>query len=272
MGGKQHKKERKAEREAQRRAAAKAERRRNLMTFIVVLIVVGLGGVLVWLSLAGEGDDETLADQELQDLMDELEEGQDGEDDEEPVADADPCDPAPPPETTGQDKPTFAQPEQVLEEGVDYRAVIETSCGRVVVELDEERAPEAVNSFVFLAQQDFFDGLEIFRNAPSISILQTGSGTNDATWQIGYQLPDELAAAEEDGYPAGAVSMANSGPDTSGSQFFLSYGDSSLPPDYTKFGDTVEGLDVLRSIGAIEVEGEAPVEQVYLESVTIEME
>ena len=284
MSGKQHKKERKAQREAERRAAAKAERQRNLMTLIVVVIVVGLGGVLVWLSLDDAGDEETLAEEELEEMMSELEEqqGEEGEEGEETaegaetaegdVAEVEACEPAPPPESAGADKPTFDEPAQVIEDGVDYRAVIATSCGEVVVDLDEERAPQAVNSFVFLAQQGFYDGLEIFRNAPSISILQTGSGTNDATWQVGYQLPDELGAAEQDGYPPGSLSMANSGPDTSGSQFFFSYGETTLPPDYTKFGDTVDGLDVLRSIGAIEVEGESPVESVYLESVTIETE
>lgn len=281
MSGKQHKKERKAAREAERRAAAKAERQRNLMTVIVVLVVVALGGVLVWLTLAEE---QEAADQDLEEMLEELEdraeqaadeesEGEDEADGEgEDVSAAEPCDPAPAPPTAGETKPTFDEPEQVLEEGMDYRAVIATSCGDVVIDLDEERAPEAVNSFVFLAQQGFFDGLEIFRNATSISALQTGAGDNDARWQIGYSLPDELESAEEEGYPPGSVAMANSGQDTSGSQFFFVYGDFGLEPTYTKFAQTVEGLDVLRSIGAIEVDGETPQETVYMESVTIETE
>lgn len=263
MAGKQHKKERKAEREAQRRAAAKAERQRNIMTAIVVLVVIGLGGVLVWLSFEDE--------QQLADAEEENAEEEDGEEGEEGV-NAEPCEPAPPPEAAGEEKPTFDEPEQVLEEGVDYRAVVATSCGQVVIDLDEERTPEAVNSFVFLAQQGFFDGLEIFRNATSISALQTGAGDNANTWRVGYTLPDELGSAEEEGYPAGSVAMANSGPDTAGSQFFFVYDDSDLEPLYTKFGQAVEGLEVLRSIGAIEVEGETPTQTVYLESVTIETE
>lgn len=269
MSGKQHKKERKAAREAERRAAAKAERQRNIMTAIVVGIVVGLGGVLVWLSIV---DEQTAADQEVEDMLRELEEQAQEDEESEELADVEPCDPAPPPETAGQDKPTFDGPEQVLEAGVDYRAVVTTSCGEVVIDLDEERAPETVNSFVFLAQQGFFDGLAIFRNAKSISALQTGAGDDTNTWQIGYTLPDELEAAEEEGYPPGSVAMANSGPDTSGSQFFFVYGEFSLEPTYTRFGQTIEGLDVLRSIGAMEVEGETPVEPVYLEAVTIESE
>lgn len=276
MSGKQHKKERKAQREAERRAAAKAERQRNIMTAIVVVIIVGLGGVLVWLSL---DEEQTAADEELEEMLRELEEqaaeeGEDTEDaeDTEETAEAEPCEPAPAPASAGEEKPTFSEPEQVLEDGVDYRAVITTSCGEVVVDLDEEGAPETVNSFVFLAQQGFFDGLEIFRNATSISALQTGSGDNSNTWDIGYTLPDELESAEEEGYPPGSVAMANSGPDSGGSQFFFVYGDFGLDPTFTKFGQTVEGLDVLRSIGAIEVDGETPLETVYMESVTIETE
>lgn len=282
MSGKQHKKERKAQREAQRRAAAKAERQRNLMTLIVVVIIVGLGGVLVWLSLEEE---ESLADGELDELLEELEdqaeeaaegeegEGEEGEGEEsEEVAEGAACEPAPPPPGAGEQKPTFDEPAQVLEDGVDYRAVITTSCGQVVVDLLEERAPETVNSFVFLAQEGFFDGLEIFRNATSISALQTGAGSNDAGWQVGYTLSDELEVAEEEGYPPGSVAMANSGPDSAGSQFFFVYGEFGLEPTFAKFGQTVEGLDVLRSIGAIEAEGETPLQDVYMESVTIETE
>lgn len=268
MSGKQHKKERKAQREAQRRAAAKAERQRNIMTIIVVLIIVGLGGVLVWLSI----DEESAADAELEEALRELEEqAQEGED-EEDLAEVEPCEPAAPPPTAGEEKPTFSEPEQVLEEGVDYQAVITTSCGGVVIDLDEERAPETVNSFVFLAQQGFFDGLEIFRNATSISALQTGAGDNTNRWRIGYTLPDELESAEEEGYPPGSLAMANSGPNSGGSQMFFVYGEFDLEPTFTKFGQTVEGLDVLRSIGAIEVDGETPLETVYIESVTIETE
>lgn len=278
MSGKQHKKERKAQREAQRLAAAKAERQRNIMTVIVVAIIVGLGGVLVWLSL---DDDESVADDELEELLRELEEqiaaeeegeDEDSEDGEDGEDDVEPCEPAPAPPAAGEDKPTFPEPDEVIEDGVDYRAVITTSCGDVVVDLDQERSPEAVNSFVFLAQQGFFDGLEIFRNATSISALQTGAGDNDARWGIGYTLTDELESAEEEGYPPGSVAMANSGPDSSGSQFFFVYGDFGLEPTFTKFGQTIEGLDVLASIGAIEVDGETPVETVYMESVSIEME
>ncbi|MEX0658533.1 MAG: peptidylprolyl isomerase, partial [Egibacteraceae bacterium] len=214
---------------------------------------------------------EEQAEEAAEDEGEDEGEGEDGEDGEE-VAEVQACEPAPPPPGAGEEKPTFDEPAQVLEDGVDYRAVITTSCGEVVIDLLEERAPETVNNFVFLAQEGFFDGLEIFRNATSISALQTGAGNNDAGWQVGYTLSDELEAAEEEGYPPGSVAMANSGPDSAGSQFFFVYGEFGLEPSFAKFGQTVEGLDVLRSIGAIEAEGETPLKDVYMESVTIETE
>jgi peptidyl-prolyl cis-trans isomerase B (cyclophilin B) len=271
VSGKQSKKERKAQREAQREALRKAERQRTIFTMIVIGVVVAIGGVLIWVSLEDPVDDE------LADLLDELatEEPEDVALDDQAVA----CGGEVPPGAE-EDREMYDAPEQVLEDGLDYQAVIETSCGQIILDLDQEGAPEAVNSFVFLAQEGFFDGLRIFRNATSIDALQTGSGTNDASWQIGYQLTDELESAEEEGYPAGTVAMANSGPDTAGSQFFFVYGDGfqagveagALGPTYTRFGMVVEGLSVLEVIGDIPTAGpagETPTERIYIESVTI---
>ncbi len=260
------------DRTAERRAARRRQRQQTLFTVVVIAIIVGIGGVLVALSL-----DETpadLADDATESPTDPASEGPD----ERAVA----CG-ADAPANAGADKPTFDEPEQVLEEGVDYRAVIVTSCGRIPVDLDEERAPETVNSFVFLAQQGFFDGLEIFRNATSIGALQTGAGTNEATWDIGYQLKDELQAAEDDGYPPGTLAMANSGPDTAGSQFFFVYNTKfQLDPTYAVFGRTnPAGLKVLRQIGHIPVvspdgsdpEGaEKPSQITYIEKVRVTTE
>lgn len=278
MSGKQAKKERKAQREAERRAAAQAERRRTIFTVVVVLIVLALGSALVFVSIDdGQPLAERDAEGDADDGNDESDQAGGNEDraeeDSEEAADEPEvaaCDPAPPPETAGEEKPTFDAPEQVLDPEQHGTAVITTSCGEVTLDLDHERAPEAVNSFVFLAQEGFFDGLRIFRHAGSIGALQTGSGNNTSQWEIGYTLKDELEAAEEDGYPPGAVAMANAGPDTSGSQFFFVYNDEfGLDPTYTRFAMVTEGLDVLRSIAAIPTEGETPAEDVYLEEVTI---
>lgn len=261
MSGKQNKRELKRRKQEQRAAAAKAERQRTIFTLIVIAVVVAIGAVLVAVSL----DDGTPSAA--------------GSTAETPMTDpgdgggtvaAEACEPAPAPAGADAEKPTFEMaPADVLQEGTDYRAVVETSCGTVVVDLLEDGAPQAVGNFVFLAREGFYDGLRIFRNAPSIFALQTGAGGDEASWQIGYTFEDELSVAEEEGYTPGSVAMANSGPDTNGSQFFFVYGPSPLPPDYTKFGQVVEGLDVLESIGAIPVEGETPTREVYMESVSI---
>ncbi|MDP8968961.1 MAG: peptidylprolyl isomerase [Actinomycetota bacterium] len=253
MSGKQAKREQRRAKEAAREAARRKQRQQTTATLVVIGIIVAIGGVLIWVSL----EDPQPAAQELPS--------------EEPTdLAAAPCEPAAPPEAAGQPKQRFpGGPAQVLQAGSDYRATIDTSCGTVVVDLYEDRAPQAVNSFVFLAQQGFFDGLEIFRNAPSIFALQTGAGDNQSTWDVGYTFPDELAAAQQEGYEAGSLAMANSGPNTNGSQFFFVYGQSSLPPQYVKFGQTVEGVEVLEAIGAIPVDGETPTRKVHLESVTV---
>lgn len=166
---------------------------------------------------------------------------------------------------------------EVIEDGVDYVAVVETSCGTITIDLLEEGAPLTVNSFVFLAREGFFDGLEIFRNFGSISALQSGSGDNSVGWDIGYGLPDEPDVARSDGYPIGSVTTSNDSTVAGGSQFFLVYGDDfergfETNRIYTNFGEVLEGLDVLQAIAAMELGGfgETPRERIYMEIVTIE--
>jgi len=270
MAGKDSKREAKRARAAAREAARRRERQRTVQTAIVVLIAVVIGGTIIGLTLRGEN---TLASEVPSDpASDPLAESATA------LADVEPCVPEPAP-SPGPELPksTFTEPEQVLDDAQNYVAVMETSCGRMVFQLFEDDAPETVNGFVFLAQQGFFDGLDIFRNATSISALQTGAGDNTNTWDLGYTTPDEFSRAEAlGGYPAGALAMAKSAaPDSAGSQFFMVYADSSLPPEYTLFGQLVEGLDVLQSIGAIptapdDPTGETPGAQVVIESITIE--
>lgn len=277
---KKSKKERKSAREAQRAEVRRQERQRNLFTVIVIGIVLALGGVLVWVSLGNDDLDDLLAELEEQQTPDPDE----GSEEPESVETVDPASDERPiacgadlPERAGETKSTYTGPEQVVEDGVDYQAVVETSCGRIVIDLDTEGAPEGANAFVFLATEGFYDGLEIFRHAAGIGVFQTGSGTNEAAFSIGYQLPDELDPISDSGYPPGSVAYANAGPGTSGSQFFFVYDDSfqstvdsgGLQPIYTRFGTVVEGLDILETMAGIEVAGEQPQERVYMESVTI---
>jgi peptidyl-prolyl cis-trans isomerase B (cyclophilin B) len=266
MSGKQHKREAKRARQAAREAQRRRERQRTIQTIIVIAIAMAIGGVLIFVSLGNPQDELASADESAEETPD----------DDRAV---DPCEPAQAPENAVESKPTFPDgPDEVLDDGLNYRAVIETSCGDLVFQLLEDDSPQTVNSFVFLAEQGFFDGLEIFRNATGISALQTGAGDNSNTWDIGYTVPDELSRAQTFGYTPGALAMANAGPDTGGSQFFMVYGDSELPPDYTVFGQLLEGLDILESIGAIPTEDPAnpandtPSVAVYLERVAIEAE
>jgi peptidyl-prolyl cis-trans isomerase B (cyclophilin B) len=268
---KQTKRELKQQKQAAREAARRRERRRSMVTAAIVAVVVIVGLGLIGVTLR----QERVAAAEQERALAEMQSEQARLASEEAKALANrevACD-ATEPENVDAERPTFEAADDVLEDGVDYQAVIDTSCGEVVVDLAEGEAPETVNAFVFLAQEGFYDGLEIFRNATSIGALQTGSGTNDASGEIGYTLPDELALAEEGGYPAGSLAMANSGPDTSGSQFFFVYNDKfSLDPAYTRFGTVTEGLDVLERIGGIKTigqQGESPSEIVYMNSVEI---
>lgn len=268
---KKTKRELKAAKQAAREAARRAERRRALTTAGIVAAVLLVGGGLIAFTIFEE--QQAAAEQERAAAEAASEAARQASEAAEQVANREVACGAEAPGSADAERQTFAEPEQVLEDGTDYGAVITTSCGEVTIDLAEDRAPETVNSFVFLAREGFYDGLEIFRNATSIGALQTGSGTNEASWQVGYTLPDELQLAEEEGYPPGAVAMANAGPDTAGSQFFFVYNDKfRLEPSYTRFATVTEGLDVLEEIGAIETigpSGETPGEAVYIEGVEI---
>lgn len=258
MSGKQAKREVKRLKEAQRQAARQRQRQQTLWTIAVIGLIVALGAVLVFVSL--EPTEEAADDVASEGPTPAPTE------DERAVA----CGAEVPSAATG-DRTPFTESQAIeLDAAADYSAVFETSCGTVTIDLYEDRAPQTVAHFAGLTEQGFYDGLEIFRNAPSIFALQSGAGTNENTWQLGYTVPDELEAAEAEGYTPGSLAMANSGqPDSGGSQFFFTYGEAGLPPSYTKFGQVVEGLDVLETIGAIPVDGERPTELIYIESITI---
>ncbi len=134
-------------------------------------------------------------------------------------------------------------------------ATIETTCGTIVAELDADAAPQTVASFSFLADNSFYIGTPFHRVMPDF-VIQGGDPTGTGTGGPGYSFDDELDLAEQvvadnDGlYPRGTVAMANSGPDTNGSQFFIVQADPGypFPPDYTVFGIVTEGMDVVDDI------------------------
>ncbi len=152
-------------------------------------------------------------------------------------------------------------------------ATIELTGGPVVVDLDRATAPCTVGSFVHLAESGYFDDTPCHRltASPSLSVLQCGDPSGTGGGGPGYRFADETTPDMT--YPAGTVAMANAGPDTNGSQFFLVYADSSLPPDYTVFGTITEGLDVITGIAAQGITGSgnatAPVQPVTISTVSI---
>nr|WP_206323352.1 peptidylprolyl isomerase [Streptomyces sp. HNM0574] len=158
------------------------------------------------------------------------------------------------------------QPAMKIDASASYTMSLGTNCGDITVAMDAEKAPRTVNSFNFLAGEGFFDHTRCHRLVDEgIHVLQCGDPTGTGQGGPGYTVPDEnLKDAEvRDGvYPAGTVAMANQydaasgrGRDSGGSQFFLVFEDSQLPPDYTPFGKITGGMDVLEKIAAA---GSAP--------------
>ena len=155
-------------------------------------------------------------------------------------------------------------------------ATIATNRGDIGLTLDQEAAPCTVHSFVSLAEQGFYDDTPCPRlgNQPGFGILQCGDPTGTGAGGPGYSFGDELAGDET--YPAGTIAMANAGPDTNGSQFFLVFADSEFAPSYTVFGSIDEnGIAVLNEVadkgddGSNPAGGGAPKQNVQIESVTI---
>lgn len=144
--------------------------------------------------------------------------------------------------------------------------------GPVTIDLDRATAPCTVGSFTHLAQSGYFDGTPCHRLTASttLHVLQCGDPSGTGRGGPGYAFADETDPGMT--YPAGTLAMANGGPDTNGSQFFLVYQDSVLPPGYTVFGTVTDGLDVVTGIagrGTTSGDDGAPVQPVTISSVTV---
>ncbi|MFC1409809.1 peptidylprolyl isomerase [Streptacidiphilus sp. N1-12] len=143
-------------------------------------------------------------------------------------------------------------PAMSIDTAAAYSATLKTSCGDIGIKLDAKAAPTTVNSFVFLAQQEYFNHVKCHRLTTSgIYVLQCGDPTGSGSGGPGYSFADENLkdpAIQGGTYPAGTVAMANSGPNTNGSQFFLVYQASQLSPAYTPFGTITSGMDILAHI------------------------
>jgi peptidyl-prolyl cis-trans isomerase B (cyclophilin B) len=134
-------------------------------------------------------------------------------------------------------------------------ARIALNSGTLAVTLDGTKAPCTVNSFTYLAEARYFDGVPCHRlTTQGIFVLQCGDPTGSGSGGPGYQFPDEnlgslgVPPGQQATYPAGTLAMANAGPGTNGSQFFIVYKDSPLAASYTPFGKITKGLDVVQKI------------------------
>jgi peptidyl-prolyl cis-trans isomerase B (cyclophilin B) len=265
---------RKLERQLARRAE-RAKRRRLWGVSLTVVVVVGVVVLVYWLANLGPDDSEAATDNTEEESTAATSEG--------------PCAYA---ASTGEEPPKDVgmpeDPEQTPSAGT-VTMTVKTNQGTIPLKLDRAKAPCTVQSMEHLAKEKYFDGTICHRltNSAGLKVLQCGDPKGDGTGGPGYTIPDELptdladAPADQSGqalkvYPRGTLAMANGGPDTGGSQFFMVYGNSTLPPNYTIFGTVdTSGMKVLDKIaqGGItpgsSPEDGAPKNAVEIESATV---
>lgn len=153
-----------------------------------------------------------------------------------------------------------------------HNVTVKTNLGTIVFETYDADAPKTVENFITLANKGFYNGT-IFHRVISGFMIQGGDPTGTGTGGPGYKFADELDAntpSYKAGYVRGTVAMANSGPDTNGSQFFIMHKDTPLSHNYTIFGRVVSGMDVVDAIAASEVDAnDKPLTAVTMTSVTV---
>lgn len=258
------KRARKREARAERDAALR--RRRNTRLAVLAGLIIVLVGLAVFAGRDGGGDDTEPAA---------------AADATEATADEVACGGEPPPPADPQQ---YEEPRQVLEEGVDYGAIISTSCGDITMDLFEDDYPTTVNNFVFLAREGFYDGLT-FHRISSNFVIQGGDPEGTGTGGPDYAIEDEFPDRGNI-YRFGIVAMANSGAGTTGSQFFIvthrgpdgSYNEpAGLDPLYSLLGqvarsswDVVVEINQQQTVGGNDPRtAERPVVPVYINSIEI---
>ena len=160
-------------------------------------------------------------------------------------------------------------PPMCIDPSKRYTAVMDTSMGSITIALDTVAAPRTVNNFVVLARYHYYDGV-IFHRIINGFVCQGGDPTGTGRGGPGYRFDDELPKPGR--YEVGSLAMANAGPDTNGSQFFIISGPNgaSLPPQYSLFGKVVRGLEVVDEMQRVKTDrNDRPVEDVTINSVTI---
>ena len=162
--------------------------------------------------------------------------------------------PCPPADGAAPRKIAFdGEPSPCIDPSKTYTAKFETDVGTFTVALNAKQAPKTVNNFVFLTRYHFYDGVKFHRVIPGFVVQGGDAAKGDGTGDAGYKFADELPKSVDE-YKAGSLAMANSGPNTNGSQFFIVVSDAGgkqlQKPLYSLFGQVTEGLDVVQKIEA----------------------
>lgn len=163
------------------------------------------------------------------------------------------------------------KPEMMIDQNKQYQATMHTSEGDIVISLNAKETPITVNNFVYLAKSNFYDNT-IFHRVIEGFMIQGGDPRGDGTGSPGYRFDDEDFSGK---YTRGTIAMANSGPNTNGSQFFIMHKDYGLQPNYVIFGHVTSGMDVVDKIASAKVkssfsgEMSTPVDPVVVKSVEI---
>lgn len=266
----------KQNRDTRRGQAARREqqvkvRKRGVQIGVVVLLVVSLVGFVF---VTGDNtSNETIEDTPIVDTATETDDAADLAEASGPfVYGTNEC---PPADGSAQQQREFTDAHQLcIDPSKSYTATFDTTQGSFTVRLLADTAPGTVNNFVSLARWKYFDGTTCHRVIENF-VVQCGDPTATGTGGPGYSFADELPGNGE--YKIGSLAMANSGPNTNGSQFFIITGDNgaSLPPSYSLFGEVVEGLDTaVAAMGALfnpdpAANGVPPAGEIRLNSVTI---
>ncbi len=160
-------------------------------------------------------------------------------------------------------------PNMMIDTKKIYTAKMKTTAGEMTIRLNASAVPKTVNNFVFLAKEKFYDGV-IFHRTIKGFMIQGGDPTGTGMGGPGYRFDDEPFTGE---YKRGVLAMANAGPNTNGSQFFIMHADYPLPKNYVIFGEVTAGLDVVDKIATAPTvpggEGSKPVDPVKIESITV---
>ncbi|MBI4100280.1 peptidylprolyl isomerase [Candidatus Microgenomates bacterium] len=158
-----------------------------------------------------------------------------------------------------------------IDKNKKYTAILTTSKGIITISLNADKTPITVNNFVSLARKDFYNNT-VFHRIIKGFMIQGGDSKGDGTGGPGYKFNDEPFEGE---YTRGTVAMANAGPNTNGSQFFIMHKDYDLPKNYVIFGQVIEGLEILDKIAESPVEASSmgemskPTQPITLQSVEI---